>query len=135
MADEVLINKLGVVERCIQRIQEEYCGHELADNYTKQDSIILNIQRLCEAAIDIANRVVRNHQLGLSKSARSFSILAQADYISKEMYDALQGMVGFRNVAVHEYQELDLRIIPSVIDNELDVVKQFAVTMLNKENT
>lgn len=41
-------------------------GHEmeLAINFTRQDSIILNLLRACEAAIDIAMHVVRIKGLG-----------------------------------------------------------------------
>lgn len=46
MNDDVIINKITVIERCIKRINEEYANDpENLKNYTKQDSIILNIQR------------------------------------------------------------------------------------------
>ena len=56
--DDVIVNKVSVIERCLKRIREEYQGdaEEFKRNFTKQDSVILNLQRLCEAAIDIANR-------------------------------------------------------------------------------
>jgi hypothetical protein len=55
MPDDVVLNKIAVIERCLLRIREEYLGHEmeLATNFTRQDSIILNLLRACEAAIDI----------------------------------------------------------------------------------
>ncbi len=45
MNDEVLLNKIAIVERCIKRVRDEYVGYEqeLADNHTKQDSILLNL--------------------------------------------------------------------------------------------
>jgi len=54
--DDIILNKAAIIERCIHRIQEEYAGDErnLLENLTKQDSIILNLQRACEAAIDLA---------------------------------------------------------------------------------
>ena len=49
MVDDVVFNKVAIIERCIRRIQEEYQGNFLnLENYTKQDSIILNIQRSCD---------------------------------------------------------------------------------------
>lgn len=42
MVDDVAINKVAIIERCLRRIQEEYQGDFLnLENYTKQDSIIL----------------------------------------------------------------------------------------------
>jgi uncharacterized protein YutE (UPF0331/DUF86 family) len=58
--DDVVLNKAAIVERCIQRIREEHAGDDavLENNLTKQDSIILNIQRACEAAIDLGMHLV-----------------------------------------------------------------------------
>lgn len=59
MSNDVIINKIAVIERCIRRIHEEYDSNpENLKNYTKQDSIILNIQRACEASIDMAMHIV-----------------------------------------------------------------------------
>lgn len=42
MADDVLLNKVAIIERCLARIGDEYRGHEneLATNLTRQDAII-----------------------------------------------------------------------------------------------
>lgn len=58
MADDVILNKAAIIERCVARVREEYADDErnLTDNLTRQDSIILNLQRACEAAIDLAMR-------------------------------------------------------------------------------
>ena len=54
-----MLNKTSVIERCIKRIEEVYENNpEHLKNYTKQDSIILNIQRASEAAIDLAMYIV-----------------------------------------------------------------------------
>lgn len=53
--NDVILNKVASIERCIKRIYEEYEDNpDNLTNYTKQDSIILNIQRACEASIDIS---------------------------------------------------------------------------------
>jgi len=56
MADDVIVNKAASIERCLRRIQEEYARdvQNLVANQTKQDAIILNLQRACETAIDLA---------------------------------------------------------------------------------
>jgi hypothetical protein len=54
--DEVLLAKSATLERCLRRIAKEYQGHEdeLETNFTRQDAIVLNLLRACEAAIDMA---------------------------------------------------------------------------------
>ena len=53
MVDDILLNKVAIIERCLARLEQEYRGHEneLETDLTRQDSIILNLQRCCEAAI------------------------------------------------------------------------------------
>ena len=61
MADDVLLNKAATIERCIARAREEYNTYpaNFATNCTHQDAAILNIQRACEAALDMGNHVIR----------------------------------------------------------------------------
>jgi uncharacterized protein YutE (UPF0331/DUF86 family) len=56
LKDEVLLRKADTIERCVRRVREEYVGHEheFEDNFTRQDAILLNLQRACEACIDMA---------------------------------------------------------------------------------
>lgn len=56
MADDVLLNKAATIERCVARAREEYAKNPatFAEDLTRQDAAILNIQRACEAALDMA---------------------------------------------------------------------------------
>ena len=47
MADDVILNKAGIIERCLQRIDDEYADDpsNLYENITRQDAIVLNLQR------------------------------------------------------------------------------------------
>jgi hypothetical protein len=58
--DDVVLNKAATVERCILRAREVYAGDpaHLSTDLTRQDSIVLNLQRACEAAIDLAMHLV-----------------------------------------------------------------------------
>ena len=50
MIDDIVLNKTEIIKKCVKRINEEYENNpKNLENYTKQDSITLNIQRACEA--------------------------------------------------------------------------------------
>ena len=105
---DILLNKAEIIERCIVRMHQLYIGHEtqLETNYDKQDAIVLNVLRACEASIDIAMHIVRTHKLGLPKSgADAFELLHKEGVIDSPLSISLQKMVGFRNKAVHSYKE------------------------------
>ncbi|MBL8496608.1 DUF86 domain-containing protein [Nitrosomonas sp. JL21] len=123
MADDVLLNKAATIERCVLRAREEYEADPatFAKNHTRQDAAILNIQRACEAALDMGQHLIRRERLGIPQSARDvFALLAQAGWIDAALADKLKRMVGFRNIAVHEYQALQLPITVAIIENHLD---------------
>lgn len=67
MIHDVILNKISVIERCLKRIHEEYENNpNHLENYTKQDSIVLNLQRACEASIDLAMHIVAQKKAGTS---------------------------------------------------------------------
>ena len=129
MADDVTLNKAAVIERCVARVREEHAGNDrnLVEDVTRQDSIILNLQRACEATIDLAMHLVKTHRLGVPQESRdAFAFLAEAEVLDHESAESLMKMVGFRNVAVHDYRKLDLDIVKSIIRNDLHFFLDFS---------
>ena len=128
MADDVLLKKAAIVERSVGRAREEYAaaGAAFATDFTRQDAAVMNIQRACEAAVDMANHIVRRDRLGVVSSAReSFDTLVSAGFITQELAEAMKRMVGFRNLAVHDYQRLLLAVAERVIQRDLDDLLAF----------
>ena len=132
-SDDVLVNKVAIIERCLLRIEDEYLGYEdeLEINYTRQDSIILNLQRACEASIDAAMHIVRVRKLGVPQETRdAFDMLGEAGIIESDLRDRLKAMVGFRNVAVHDYRKLNLEIVRAVVEKRLGDFREFGGILL-----
>lgn len=133
MADDVILNKAASIERCLHRIEEEYAGNEqnLVRNQTKQDAIVLNLQRACETAIDLAMYVVSQRKLGVPQDSRdAFSLLQTAGILPADLARHMQRMVGFRNVAIHEYTRLNLDVVRTIITKQLDDFRTFSSTIV-----
>lgn len=136
MVDDVLINKAAVIERCVARAKEEYAANPamFASDFTRQDAAILNIQRACEAALDMGQHLIRREKLGVPQSARDvFVLLAQGGWLDVTLADALKRMVGFRNIVVHDYQALQLPITVSIIEKHLDEFLQYSQALLLRD--
>lgn len=136
MADDVLINKAATIERCVARAREEYAADPagFATNFTRQDAAILNIQRACEAALDMGQHLIRRERLGVPQSARDvFTLLARGGWVTPALAQSLQRMVGFRNIAVHDYQTLQMPITVSIITGHLDEFLMFSQGVLLKD--
>lgn len=94
--------------------------------------IVLNLQRACEAVLDLAMYVVSTKKLGLPQNKReTFVLLEESKIIDSEMSKKMQGMVGFRNIAVHDYKEIDEDILKDAIENHLTDLLDFARIILN----
>ncbi|MED3689788.1 MULTISPECIES: type VII toxin-antitoxin system HepT family RNase toxin [Peribacillus] len=121
MKNDVILNKISVIERCINRVKDVYANDpENLKDYTKQDSIILNIQRACESSIDLAMHIVAEQRLGLPQTSRdAFDMLQTHSIIDENIAKRLKAMVGFRNIAVHDYQTINLDILEKIVDNHL----------------
>ena len=135
MADDVLINKSATVERCVGRARYEYARDPASfeTDFTRQDAAVLNVQRACEAVLDMGQYLVRRERLGVPQSARDiFDLMARAQWIDVPLAESLKRMVAFRNIAVHDYQSLLLPILVNIITGHLDEFLAFTRIVLKR---
>jgi uncharacterized protein YutE (UPF0331/DUF86 family) len=72
-------------------------------------------------------RIVRLLDLGVPSSTRDgFDRLVKAGVIHQSLADRLMRMTAFRNLAVHQYQKLDLAIVRAVIEKSVDDLLEFS---------
>jgi uncharacterized protein YutE (UPF0331/DUF86 family) len=133
MSTPLVLGKIAAIERSVLRAREEFAaaGSNFAHDFTRQDASILNILRACEAAIDLANILIREHGLGIPQSSRdSFKLLGDAHLIAEDLAVRLQRMIGFRNIAVHQYRALETAIVEAVLQRDLDDLLAFCKTIV-----
>ncbi len=128
----VVAQKIASLQRCIVRARAARvaAGAEFRTDFNLQDAAILNVIRACELAIDLANMVIRQRKLGIPIDSRdSFRILMREKLIPPKMFDRLKGMVGFRNLAVHQYQDIKLEIVEAILQRDIDELSVFSETV------
>ena len=131
----MILAKAAAIERGVRRVREVYAGDpaNLTDDLTRQDSIILNLQRACEAIIDLAMHLVRKGRLGIPQDSReAFDLLVSERRLDAKLAESLKRMVGFRNVAVHDYIRLSLAIVRAIIEKHLDDLVRFSSEAVRK---
>lgn len=129
--NDVKLNKAASIRRCLVRIGEEYQGNpaNLA-NQTRQDAIVLNLQRACECAIDLAMHEVSARKLGVPQTSREgFTLLEQAGILSADAARHMKAMVGFRNIAVHDYQTIQEPILEAILSERLGDFEAFLAAL------
>lgn len=128
MTSETISAKLVSIGRCVQRIVQHTpaTAAELAGDHDSQDIISINLQRAIQLAVDVAGAMIARRALTPPATmADAFRILAKADLLSDELAERLARAVGFRNVSVHEYEEIDWNIVYSLITKHLDDFRDF----------
>lgn len=125
--NDVMINKVQSIQRCVKRAIDEYelAGERFRKDFSRQDACLLNLLRACEQSIDLANHLVKKHKLGIpTQSTDSFEFL-EAKGLPEDLSLSLQKMVGFRNTLVHSYQKLQIEIVESLMESRLADLKAF----------
>ena len=134
MTDNVILNKSASIRRCLARIRDEYAPGKKAflASFTVQDAVVLNLQRACEQSIDLASYLVREKRLGVPQSRKEeFQLLEKAGLLPMSLSQSLQAMVGYRNIAVHEYQSLSLEITVNIVEHHLQDFEDFVGLVLS----
>jgi uncharacterized protein YutE (UPF0331/DUF86 family) len=131
----VILNKIESIERCVNRINDLYEKGSLHD-YLYQDAIVLNLQRACQQAIDLAMYICAQQKYGIPKNSReAFELLFRNKVIDQNTYKKMSAIVGFRNIAIHEYQTINLDILKTIIEKELRDFLEFSKQIISFLNT
>ncbi len=100
------------------------------DDLDVQEIVVLNVERAAQAAIDLASHVLAANGWGLPDSlADNFTIIEKRGVIGSELARRMRAMVGFRNIAVHDYQSLDPAILKAILSKHLTDFEDFAAAV------
>jgi len=129
---DIVMAKVAIIQRCLKRIKETtHLDPESLDDINKQDIFVLNLQRAVQAVIDLATHIVASEGLGLPDTIKdNFHLLCEGKIIHKELAGKMEGMVGFRNIAVHNYESLNEGILKSILGKDLADLEEFYTTVL-----
>lgn len=129
--NNAILHKFSSIEHAIKRMRNVYISSsDLTLDLTSQDSIIFNLQRACEACIDIANIINKQHRIGIPSSGQdSFELLKKAGLLSPQLTENLQKMVEFKSKTVRDYQTMNLETMKHVVENKLGEFTDFIAEM------
>lgn len=123
---ELLAKKLAFIETCVADLRRLARLEALESDLREERFIEHTLQLAIQTAQDVASHIVADERLGEPRTNRElFTLLARGGWISTDEADLLGRMVGFRNILVHGYGELDLSIVRDVVENGLDDLLRF----------
>lgn len=129
---DVVLAKVAAIQKCLRRIKDVTgLDSDRLDEIDAQEIFVLNLQRAIQSAIDLATHIVASEGLGIPDTIRgNFVLLERAKIITKTLSKKMQSMVGFRNIAIHDYQALDVDILKAILSKNLKDIEQCYTAIL-----
>jgi len=129
MDREVIEQKLESLRRCVQRIQAKCPAQAdaLVADVDLQDIVSLNLSRAVQLSVDIGAHIIAGLDVPPPGTmGQTFDLLADQGVLGTELASRLKKAVGFRNIAVHNYEAINWHIVHSIAKDHLDEFSEFA---------
>jgi len=134
--NDIILSKISFIKNCLKRIKDttNMNPDNLNTDFDTQDVFILNLQRAIQATFDITNCLIKEYNLELPVNYKSgFEILENHHFIDGNIKEKMIKMAGFRNIAVHNYESINIEILKSILTNNLQDFENFYMQILEKE--
>jgi len=135
MDREVIEQKLESLRRCLQRIADK-CPADLETlkrDPDLQDIITLNLTRAVQLCVDMGAHIVSSMEVPPPDTmGLTFDVLAKAGVINEDLAQQMKRAVGFRNIAVHNYDEIEWAIVHIIARQRLGDFTDFAKAVASR---
>lgn len=130
---DLVAKKLARIETCIADLRRLASPETIETDLVQQRFVEHTLQVAIQAALDVASHIVSDERLGEPETNRAlFALLSRAGYVGIDLLPALERMAGFRNVLVHGYDEVDLAVVRTIVENHLGDLERFVESVRRK---
>jgi uncharacterized protein YutE (UPF0331/DUF86 family) len=129
MDHDIILRKLDSLARCVNRIEQKRPEklEELVTNIDLQDILSINLERAIQVSVDIGAHLIAGLSVPPPQTmGQVFEILSKEKIISEQTGVALRKAVGFRNLSVHAYDQVDWEQVFVIIHQRMNEFRAFA---------
>lgn len=120
MDDRLIEKRLGWIEASCEKLRRSAKPASIETDEVQRGFAEHTLRTAIQAAIDVATLIVTARKLGEPDSTRSlFRLLALDGWVSQEQVEVWRRIVGFRNIVVHRYLEVDPAIVRGILETSL----------------
>jgi len=133
----IFAQKLESLRRCIQRVEEKTPSGvaQVVQDPDIQDILVLNLTRAVQLCVDIGSHVIsETDEPAPATMGDVFLTLEKLGAITSVTCVSMRKAVGFRNIAVHNYDVINWEIVFAICQKSLIDFRRFAkeITEYNK---
>lgn len=124
----VLEKRLTKLEQTLRKLKElsSISWDEYKKNEALQDRAERNLQLAAQACIDIGSHIIADREYRTPSSYSDiFNVLQEEGLLPKELAEKMKRIAGFRNILVHDYLDIDPKIVHACL-GQLNDFKEFA---------
>jgi uncharacterized protein YutE (UPF0331/DUF86 family) len=124
---ELIAKRVARIETCVEELRALGQPDRIRADLREERFFEHTLQIAIQSILDVASHIVSEDRLGEPRSNHELiDLLARHAWIGAEQAAALHRMIGFRNVLVHGYEDLDLSILEDIARHRLDDLLAFA---------
>ena len=130
---ELVAKRLAQIETCVHDLQTLARPGEIRRDVREERFVEHTLQIAIQAALDVAAHIVADEHLGEARTNRElFDLLESHGWIPGELATELRLMVGFRNILVHGYGDIDLDIVEEIVRHHVGDLLLFVQVVRDK---
>lgn len=133
--EDLLLAKASKAYDFLRRIREKRSVNlgEFLGDLDRQESILFNLQMAIQNCIDMAAHIISDEELGVAGSTNEmFYMLQDHGYLPPRLTEKMVSAVGFRNLIVHQYGNVDLKKVYEIAQKDIGDLEEYLRAILKK---
>lgn len=131
---QIVLRKISYLETYYLQIKDfsEISAEEYLSDWKTQRIVERTLQMMIETCVDITNHIISDVGMRIPGTyADTFKVLHENKIIDQELFSVMEKMAKFRNIVVHQYEEVDSGIVILILKKHLSDFQQFRDAILS----
>lgn len=129
----LVLRKISELEMYLSQVREfsDLTRQDYTADWKTQRIVERTLQMMIETCADIANHIISDTNARPPVTyADTFKVLLENGIISSGLFGTMEKMVKFRNIIVHQYEEVDVEIVIVILQKHLTDFEKFKATII-----
>ena len=125
---DIIMAKLGKLQQYLNYLRElrKSSFEDFMSDFKITGAVERYLQVSIECMIDIGNEIISSLQLQRPERYRDIPyILARSGVMPERFADTMASMIGFRNLLVHDYADINLKLVYEFLQTKLTDFEEF----------